>query len=96
MSYIKIVFVGDSSVGKTSVIRRYDMNLFDQTYCPTVYDRYQKFHRFENEVYHLTIEDTSGQPDYARLRPLQYKDADVFVICFAIADDPHQGLIVFI
>lgn len=28
--------------------------------------------------------DTAGQDDYARLRPIAYPDANVFLLCFAI------------
>ena len=28
--------------------------------------------------------DTAGQDDYARLRPISYPGADIFIICFAI------------
>lgn len=31
----------------------------------------------------LTLWDTAGQEDYARLRPLSYPDTDVAVICYA-------------
>ena len=89
---IKIVFVGDSNAGKTSVIRRYHVNKFEESFSATTYDRYEKFHRFEDQGYNLIIEDTAGQSVYSRLRPLQYTNADVFVICFALADDSKDGL----
>ena len=90
---IKIVFVGDSNAGKTSVIRRYHVNKFEESYsATTTYDRYEKFHRFEDQGYNLIIEDTAGQSVCGKLRPLQYTNADVFVICFALADDSKDGL----
>ncbi len=30
--------------------------------------------------------DSAGQDDYAKLRPLGYADADVFLLCYSIAD----------
>ena len=32
----------------------------------------------------LTIWDTAGQEDYARLRPLSYPHTDVFLVCFSL------------
>lgn len=33
----------------------------------------------------LGLWDTAGQADFDRLRPLSYRDADVFLICFSVA-----------
>jgi GTPase SAR1 family protein len=33
-----------------------------------------------------TNRDSAGQDDYAKLRPLGYADADVFLLCYSIAD----------
>ena len=90
MSQIKIVFVGDGFCGKTSIIRRYHINAYEETYHATIHDSYDKFYMHGDKGYNLKIEDTSGQQDYARLRPLQYHDASIFVICFAIADPPPE------
>ena len=32
----------------------------------------------------MTVWDTAGVKEYARLRPLTYADADVVVLCFAV------------
>ena len=56
----------------------------------------QRFHRFGDGVYGLTIWEAPGQLGYAMIRALLYQSADVIVICFAIANDPNQGLIVLI
>ena len=34
----------------------------------------------------LPNRDSAGQDDYSRLRPLGYADADVFLMCYSVAD----------
>ena len=34
----------------------------------------------------LGLYDTSGREDYERLRPLDYPQTDVFLVCFSVAD----------
>ncbi len=89
MQKVKIVFVGDAGCGKTSLLRKFIENRFDPRYDATMYDRREKVIMYKGGKYLLKMEDTAGQPEYARLRPLQYTDADVVAICFAVADNQY-------
>jgi Ras-related C3 botulinum toxin substrate 1 len=42
----------------------------------------------DGKIISLAIEDTAGQDEYARLRPLLYPGTDVFLVCFDIASPP--------
>ena len=44
----KFVFVGDTAVGKTSVIRTYDTGVYPDLYEPTVFDLHGGIVAFDN------------------------------------------------
>ena len=67
---VKIVLVGDTTVGKSSLISTYLKNRFIDTYEPTVLDVYKgtkKLHGTDIEI-ELEIHDTSGERALSRER----------------------------
>ncbi|KAJ7217666.1 cell division control protein 42 [Mycena pura] len=85
---IKLVVVGDSGVGKTSMLISYTKNLFPDGFnYPLVFDSYSKIIDVKGVPYCLAIWDTPGGPAYDRLRPLSYPQTSVFLVCFSI-DSP--------
>lgn len=46
-----------------------------------------------SKVLFWLFRDSAGQDDYSRLRPLGYADADVFILCYSIADkDSYKNI----
>lgn len=88
MKCLKVVLVGDGSVGKTCLLCRFTDDKFRFGYEPTVFDMTKHTlnvkHGNVYETVQLELWDTAGQEDYERLRPFSYKDVHVFVLCYSV------------
>eukprot|EP01083_Nonionella_stella_P113168 333497_1 len=84
MKNIKMVIVGDDSVGKTCLMISYTTNAFPGEYIPTVIDIYNRSVMVDGQPVQLGLWDTAGSHSYDRLRPLSYPGTDVFMVCYAV------------
>lgn len=55
-------------------------NTFSEDYEPTVCDNYQANVRHGDTLVTLSLWDTAGQEDFARIRPSSYRNVDVYVL----------------
>ena len=81
----KFLILGDSKVGKTSLIERYITNTFKYEYITTIgMDR--KFKRLEvnNIDVDISITDTAGQERFRSISRSYYKGADGILIGFSL------------
>lgn len=79
----KIIVVGDSSVGKTSVIHRYVKGEFDSTIIATIGIDYRaKDVEINGQKIKLQIWDTIGQEKYRSLAPQYFRRADGVILFY--------------
>ncbi|EEE67212.1 hypothetical protein OsJ_24329 [Oryza sativa Japonica Group] len=82
----KLVFLGDQSVGKTSIITRFMYDKFDNTYQATIgIDFLSKTMYLEDRTVRLQLWDTAGQERFRSLIPSYIRDSSVAVIVFDVA-----------
>jgi len=81
---IKIICVGDGSVGKTSLLHRFADGEFPKEYVPTVFENKKKSMHFQGKDYELMLWDTAGQEGYERVRRMSYKNVQLVLCCYAI------------
>jgi len=82
----KIVVVGDGAVGKTCLLITYMSLSFPAEYVPMVMDNTTVNITFHDRPYSLSLWDTAGHDDYAKLRPLTYPMTDIFIIAFSVVN----------
>ncbi|XP_073762398.1 rho-related GTP-binding protein RhoU isoform X2 [Danio rerio] len=91
---VKCVMVGDGAVGKTSLIISYTTNGYPAEHIPTAFDNFTARVVVDGRPVQLQLCDMAGQrweavdqslnDDFDRLRPLCYRDADVFLLCYSV------------
>ena len=88
---IKIVAIGDGTVGKTCLTLFYKDKQVPKVYVPTVVDNYSKEVKFNDKTIQLSIWDTAGQEEYERLRGLMYGGTHVFLILYDVTSPNSFG-----
>jgi len=81
----KLVFLGDQSVGKTSIINRFIFDTFDGKDHPTVgIDFISKTLYYDDKAVKLQLWDTAGQERFRSLIPSYIRDCTVSIVCFDV------------
>lgn len=82
----KIVLLGDSSVGKTSLVHRFTTDSFDPHLANTIGAAFiSKEHTSSGRTIKLEIWDTAGQERYKSLTPMYYRNSKVALVCFDLS-----------
>jgi small GTP-binding protein len=84
----KVVLLGESGVGKTSIISRFINNFFAENVISTTGASYAGktmiFDEFGGKKIRFEIWDTAGQEQYRSLTKIFYKDAAAAVLVYDI------------
>lgn len=86
-SFAKVVVIGDSGVGKTSLIQVFENNKFSQAFKPTIgADFSNKEIIVDDRITTLQIWDTAGQERFQSLGSAFYRGADCCVLVFDVTN----------
>ena len=86
-TFVKLIVIGDSSVGKTSLIQRYVNKTFVSQYSATIgADFLSKEVLIDDKVCALQIWDTAGQEKFQSLGPAFYKGSEGCIIVYDITN----------
>mmetsp|Transcript_4740 Transcript_4740/g.4917 ORF Transcript_4740/g.4917 Transcript_4740/m.4917 type:complete len:279 (+) Transcript_4740:31-867(+) len=88
MPSFKVLTIGESGVGKTSVLLRFTENKFMPTFLSTIgIDYKSKILKYEDTKYVLKIWDTAGQERFKTITQQYYKGSNGIILVFDLSDD---------
>jgi small GTP-binding protein len=83
----RVIFIGDASVGKTSIIIRVTTGAFDASPAPTIGAGVRPVTvKLGNKSCSFHLWDTAGQEIYRSIVPLYFKQAVAAVLVFSLND----------
>lgn len=90
----KLVLLGDSSVGKTSIARRMTSNTFSEFQESTIGASFMtKHYETSKEIINYEIWDTAGQERYRSLAPMYYRGAHCVFLVFDLTNrDSYESI----
>ena len=90
----KVILLGDSGVGKTSIISRYFQNNFNETHIATIgVDFRYKSINIDGTVVRLQVWDTAGQERFRAISRNYYRDVDAIIVVYSVTDiNTFQGV----
>lgn len=89
---VKVVLLGESSVGKSSILQRFQSNSFSEGKAATIGAAFVSKKILKNEpdgstsLINMQIWDTAGQERFHNLTPLYYRNANVALVVYDVAD----------
>jgi small GTP-binding protein len=84
---IQLIMVGESGVGKTSLIRRYTNNIFNTNHLETIgIEFFNKEERINDQIIQIKFWDTAGQEIFHSLTKNFYRKADGIIIVYDITN----------
>lgn len=87
----KITVIGDGSVGKTSLIRKYTQGSFQEDYIKTIGAQFSKYEiEIDGDYVTLFFWDIAGQDEFHFLRPSFYKDSKAAIIVYSLEENEND------
>jgi len=94
MKQVKVVILGESGVGKSSIMLRFITGNFQEDSEPTLGGAFMaKTYSYKNQSLKYQIWDTAGQEKYHSLAPMYYRDSQVALLVYDVTKrDSLQSL----
>ena len=84
----KVILIGDSGVGKTSLSLRITKNTFEEYQKATIgFDIFKYVAKINDIIFKLQIWDTCGLEEFSSCTPSLYRDASIAIVVYAINDE---------
>lgn len=81
----KIIVIGNSGVGKSSLLFRATQNVFNEIYKPTIEcDYFYVFVKIDSKRIKLNFWDTCGQEIYRSLIQNYYRNSSLAIVVYSI------------
>jgi Ras-related protein Rab-1A len=82
---IKVILLGDSCVGKSSLIERFKSNSFNSKQTATItLEHHNLIIKVNSSIVRMQIWDTAGQEKFDSIASTYYKSADVVIFVYSI------------
>lgn len=86
-SLFKILIIGDSGVGKTSILNRYASDMFNESFISTIgVDFKIKTMNIDGNNIKMQIWDTAGQERFRTITSSYYRGAHGIIVVFDVSD----------
>lgn len=85
---VKILILGESSVGKSSLLTQYIQSKFMPTHMPTIGVQYKQklINTDDHSLVKVQIWDTAGTQRFRTITPIYYRNVDGVLLVFDITD----------
>ena len=84
----QLLIIGDSTVGKTSILSKYSTKTFNENYLATVgLDFFTKDEIIDNKTIRIKIWDTAGQERYKALTKCFFQKAQGVMVVFDVTSE---------